>query len=112
MELEHDDIFSSEKARSVRLPPEVDVTQAFEVATSLDMQHLDLGVSQLANLKFVEDMHALSHLNLNHNLIGDPGVELLFEALAKANSTVVHVALSSNNIGDVGAETIASNLQL
>jgi len=73
---------------------------------------LDLGVAQLSNLKNVEDMHSLTHLNLNHNLIGDPGVDILFEALVKANSTVVHVALSSNNIGDVGAETIASNLSL
>lgn len=112
MELEHDDIFSSEKARSVRLPPEVDVTQAFEVATSLDMQHLDLGPAQLSNLKHVHDMHALTHLNLNYNLLGDNGVELLFDALVKANSTVVHVALGSNNIGDIGADTIAGSLPL
>jgi len=110
VDLEHDDIFASDKASNVRLPPEVDMTQAFEVATSLDMQHLDLGVSQMANLKHCEDMHILTHLNLNNNLLGDAGAELLFEALVRVHSTVVHVALSSNNIGDVGAEIIASNL--
>jgi hypothetical protein len=109
VDLEHEDILASGSS-DVRLPPEVDVTQAFEVASSLDMQHLDLGRTHLANLKFVEDMHALTHLNLNNNLVGDSGVEILFDSLAKANSTLVHVSLSSNNIGDVGAETIANTL--
>jgi len=43
-------------------------------------------------------------------LLGDAGAELLFEALVRVHSTAVHISLSSNNIGDAGAEIIASNL--
>jgi len=110
VELEHDDIFATDKGSTVRLPTQVDVTQAFEVATSVDMQHLDLGPAQLANLSKVQEMHVLTHINLNYNMLGDSGVEHLFSALSNAGSSVVHISVGGNNIGDVGAEFIASQL--
>lgn len=110
VELEHDDIFPTDKGSTVRLPTQVDVTQAFEVATSVDMQHLDLGPAQLANLSKVPEMHVLTHINLNYNMLGDSGVEHLFSALSNAGSSVVHISVGANNIGDIGAEFIASQL--
>lgn len=111
VDVDHDDLFPRDVATSsISLPTQVDVSQAFEVATSVDIQHLDLGAPQLANLSKVQDMHVLTHVNLNHNLLGDPGMELLFQALVNAGSSVVHVSVADNNIGDTGAETIAASL--
>jgi len=110
MELEHSDIVADTRRSCVSLPLEVDVTQAFGVATSVDFQHLDLGPAHLVNLRHVVEMPVLTHVNLNHNRLGDAGVELLFRALVEAQCSVVHVALASNSIGDEGAAYIASSL--
>lgn len=109
MELEHGDIVSDAKG-GVRLPAEVDVSRAFGVATSVDLQHLDLGPSHLVNLTQVSEMPVLTHVNLNHNYLGDAGIEMLFRALVEAGSSVVHVSVANNNIGDEGATTIAASL--
>ncbi|CAK0856922.1 unnamed protein product [Prorocentrum cordatum] len=107
-ELEHAEIMNG--VSTVSLPSEVDVTQVFGVATSVDMQHLDLCPAHLCRLPEVVEMPVLTHVNLNHNHLGDAGTELLFRALADANCNVVHVAVASNNIGDEGATFIASSL--
>eukprot|EP00446_Apocalathium_sp_SHHI-4_P009045 CAMPEP_0177153396 /NCGR_PEP_ID=MMETSP0367-20130122/1055_1 /TAXON_ID=447022 ORGANISM="Scrippsiella hangoei-like, Strain SHHI-4" /NCGR_SAMPLE_ID=MMETSP0367 /ASSEMBLY_ACC=CAM_ASM_000362 /LENGTH=1164 /DNA_ID=CAMNT_0018598549 /DNA_START=58 /DNA_END=3555 /DNA_ORIENTATION=+ len=109
MDIEHGDIMPDERY-NVCLPTEVDISQAFAVATSVDLQHLELCPAHLDRLCLVTDMPVLTHLNLNNNLLGDAGVEMLFRALVDANSSVVHVALASNGIGDEGATTIALNL--
>lgn len=107
-ELEHAEIMNG--VSTVSLPLEVDVTQVFGIATSVDMQHLDLCAAHLCRLPEVAEMPVLTHVNLNHNHLGDAGTELLFRALADANCNVVHVAVASNNIGDEGATTIAGSL--
>eukprot|EP00928_Gymnodinium_smaydae_P022537 TRINITY_DN18894_c2_g2_i1.p1 TRINITY_DN18894_c2_g2~~TRINITY_DN18894_c2_g2_i1.p1 ORF type:complete len:227 (-),score=48.60 TRINITY_DN18894_c2_g2_i1:163-843(-) len=43
-------------------------------------------------------------------MLSDTGVEVLFNALVVAGSSIVHMSLSSNNIGDTGAMAIASSL--
>jgi Leucine-rich repeat (LRR) protein len=111
LEVEHSDIISSDsRDTAVRLPSEVDITQCFAIATSVDLQHLDINPSHLTNLGLITEMPALSHVNLNHNHLCDAGVELLFQALASAAVSVVHVSISSNNVGDIGAKAIAASL--
>jgi len=110
VELEHADIMPLEERSNVRLPSEVDITGLFAVASSIDMQHLDLRPFHLSSLEKIEEMPVLSHLNLNHNSLGDAGIELLFGALINAGSSVVHLSLSSNNIGFLGADAIACSL--
>jgi len=95
---------------SVSLPSEVDISQVFSVASSVDLQHLELGSLHLAKLGQVKEMPVLTHVNLNHNHLGDVGVEFLFKALVDASASVVHVAVAENNIGDEGATTIAVSL--
>jgi len=109
MEIEHVDIMPDERC-SVSLPLDVDVTQLFGVASSVDLQHLELGPLHLSGLVRVTEMPVLTHVNLNHNHLGDAGIELLFRALVDAGSSVVHVAATDNNIGDEGATSIALNL--
>ncbi|CAE8615029.1 unnamed protein product, partial [Polarella glacialis] len=89
-----------QRASSISLPSDVDVSQLFAVATSVDLQHLDLSPSHLTRLVNVMEMPVLTHVNLNHNHLGDVGIELLFRALVDAGSSVVHVSVASNNIGD------------
>uniref|UniRef100_A0A7S4S9B5 Uncharacterized protein n=1 Tax=Alexandrium monilatum TaxID=311494 RepID=A0A7S4S9B5_9DINO len=108
MELEHGDIMQDK--HSVTMPGEVDVSHAFAVAASVDLQHLDLGPLHLSSLSRVTEMPMLTHINLNHNHLGDTGTELLFRALTEVQCSVVHVAVASNGIGDEGAAFISSSL--
>jgi len=110
VDIEHKDVFPVEKGGTIRLPTQVDMTHAFEVATSVDMQHLDIGAGHLVNLRQVHEMNVLTHINLNHNCLGDAGVEVLFVALVNSGSSVVHVSVGDNNVGDIGAEIIANSL--
>ena len=41
-------------------------------------------------------------MNLNYNHLGDVGIELLFRALVDAGSSIEHLAVASNDIGDEG----------
>jgi len=109
VDIEHKDIMPDERC-SVSLPSEVDISQVFSVASSVDLQHLELGSLHLAKLGQVKEMPVLTHVNLNHNHLGDVGVEFLFKALVDASASVVHVAVAENNIGDEGATTIAVSL--
>lgn len=111
VELEHHDIMPKEKKSGhLSLPSEVDVSNLFGVATSVDLQHLDLSPANLLGMPHVQDMPVLTHVNLNFNHLGDAGVELLFKGLVDAGASVVHVSLASNNIGDEGATCIATAL--
>eukprot|EP00929_Paragymnodinium_shiwhaense_P119158 TRINITY_DN91032_c0_g1_i1.p1 TRINITY_DN91032_c0_g1~~TRINITY_DN91032_c0_g1_i1.p1 ORF type:complete len:1888 (-),score=482.22 TRINITY_DN91032_c0_g1_i1:66-5597(-) len=110
LDLEHDDVIASDGRNAVRLASEIDISQLFAIATSVDLQHLDLCPAHVAKLQQVSDMPVLTHINLNHNHLGDSGVEYLFTALSQAACTVVHISVSDNNIGDAGAQAIASNL--
>jgi len=110
LDVVHTDVIPDEKGNTVSLSTDVDMSQLFGIATSVDLQHLDLGPIHLTNLKSVTEMPVLSHINLNHNHLSDQGIELLFSALVAAGATVVHVAASSNNIGDAGVATIAYSL--
>jgi len=110
LDVEHEDILPDSRGSTARLPAEVDVSQLFGIATSVDLQHLDLGPQHLSKMGAVSEMPALSHVNLNHNHLGDIGVELLFAALVGASCSVVHVSVSENNIGDAGAMALASCL--
>jgi len=110
VELEHIDIMPRDEGNSVRLPSEVDITALFGVASSIDLQHLDLRPLHLASLEKIEEMPVLTHLNLNHNSLGDAGIEMLFGALINAGSSIVHLSLSSNNVGFLGADAIACSL--
>lgn len=109
VDIQHRDIMPDERCDTC-LPGEVDISQAFAVATSVDLQHLELSSVHLEKLSQVQDMPVLTHINLNHNLLGDAGVDMLFKALVEVGSSVVHVALASNGIGDEGATTIAVSL--
>jgi len=108
VEIEHSDVVA--EGGGVSLPSEVDVSQAFAVATSVDLQHLDLCPSHLTSLAQITEMPVLTHVNLNHNHLGDSGIELLFKALVDAGCSVVHVSVASNGIGDEGAAVIAASL--
>jgi len=109
-ELAHEDIMPPDQLVAISLPSEVDVSGFFGVATSVDLQHLDLGPSHIAKLPELAELPALTHVNLNHNHLGDVGTELLFRALVDTGSSVEHVALVSNDIGDEGAAIIAASL--
>lgn len=109
MDVIHRDIMPDER-NNAGLPTEVDISHMFAVSTSLDLQHLELGPLHLSNMHAVSDMPVLTHVNLNSNLLGNPGVDILFRALVEANSSVVHVALAHNSIGDEGAASIAVSL--
>lgn len=109
MAIEHADIMPDERC-SVSLPADVDVSLIFGVATSVDLQHLELGPLHLVGLSRITEMPVLTHVNLNHNHLGDAGIDALFKALVDAGSSVVHIAASDNNIGDEGATSIALNL--
>lgn len=109
LDLMHTDILP-EDGPAVSLPSTLDISQFFGIATSVDMQHLELRPAHLERLSSVTEMPVLTHVNLNHNHLGDTGVAILFNALVAAGCSVVHVALSNNNIGDTGAMTIAANL--
>jgi len=108
-ELAHGDIMSGAEA-TISLPSDVDVSNLFSVATSVDLQHLDLSPSHIAKLPELTEMPALTHVNLNNNHLGDVGVELLFRALVDSGSSIEHLAVSSNNVGDEGAAIIAASL--
>eukprot|EP00747_Dinoflagellata_sp_TGD_P070322 gnl/TRDRNA2_/TRDRNA2_156542_c1_seq1.p1 gnl/TRDRNA2_/TRDRNA2_156542_c1~~gnl/TRDRNA2_/TRDRNA2_156542_c1_seq1.p1 ORF type:complete len:775 (+),score=142.89 gnl/TRDRNA2_/TRDRNA2_156542_c1_seq1:179-2326(+) len=110
VELEHDDLIVSDRAGSVQLPADVDIAPLFGIATSVDLQHLELSPVHFHSLSKTPEMPVLTHVNLNHNTLGDLGVEMLFLGLEKAGSHLVHVAVSSNNIGDRGAVSIANCL--
>lgn len=107
-ELNHEDIMSDQT--TVSLPSDVDVSNFFSVATSVDLQHLDLGPSHITKLPELSEMPALTHVNLNYNHLGDVGVELLFRALVDAGSSIEHLSVSSNDIGDEGAAVIGASL--
>eukprot|EP00435_Cladocopium_sp_Y103_P000550 s4456_g1.t1 len=100
-ELAHEDIMSPDLA-TISLPSDVDVSNFFSVATSVDLQHLDLSPSHISKLPELTEMPALTHVNLNYNHLGDVGVELLFRALVDAGSSIEHLAVASNDIGDEG----------
>jgi hypothetical protein len=111
LEVEHSDIISlNERDAAVQLPTQVDITQCFAIATSVDLQHLDINPGHLSSLSLIQEMPALSHVNLNHNHLCDAGVELLFQALAAAAVSLLHVSISNNNVGDIGAKAIATSL--
>jgi len=76
----------------------------------VDLQHLDLCPPHLAKLPELSEMPVLTHVNLNHNHLGDVGIELLFRALVDAGSSIEHVSVASNNLGDEGAAIIAASL--
>eukprot|EP00913_Durusdinium_trenchii_P030402 g28478.t1 len=107
-ELNHEDIMSDQT--TVSLSSDVDVSNFFSVATSVDLQHLDLGPSHITKLPELSEMPALTHVNLNYNHLGDVGVELLFRALVDAGSSIEHLSVSSNDIGDEGAAVIGASL--
>merc|ERR1740121_2547779 len=109
MELEHTDVMPESKSLA-SLPTDVDISRVFGVATSVDLQHLEIGPAHLYKLGEVTEMPVLTHVNLNHNHLGDSGTELLFKALVDSSCSVVHVAAASNNIGDGGATCIAQSL--
>lgn len=108
-DLAHEDIMSPDLA-SISLPSDVDVSKFFSVATSVDLQHLDLSPSHISKLPELMEMPALTHVNLNYNHLGDVGVELLFRALVDAGSSIEHLAVASNDIGDEGAAIIGASL--
>eukprot|EP00434_Breviolum_minutum_P011293 symbB.v1.2.009965.t1/scaffold623.1/size335370/8 len=108
-ELAHEDIMSPDLA-TISLPSDVDVSNFFSVATSVDLQHLDLSPSHISKLPELTEMPALTHVNLNYNHLGDVGVELLFRAMVDAGSSIEHLAVSSNDIGDEGAAIIGASL--
>lgn len=108
--IEHGDIIPETITNAAQLPTEVDLSQVFETATSVDVQHLGIETQHLVNLSNVTEMPVLTHVNLCHNNLGDAGVEALFAGLVAAGSSVVHVAVSSNNLGDAGMEAIARSL--
>jgi len=110
VEIDHEDIMPNQYSGLVKLPSDVDIKQLFTVATCIDYQHLDLRAVHFAGLDLVGDMPALTHLNLNHNTLGDAGVELLLGGLVAAGSNIQHLSICANNIGDFGAGTIAVNL--
>jgi len=109
-ELTHHDVMPPDQLAAISLPGEVDVSGFFAVATSVDLQHLDLGPAHITKLPELTELPALTHVNLNHNHLGDAGTELLFRALVDTGSSVEHVALVSNDIGDEGASIIAASL--
>eukprot|EP00931_Biecheleriopsis_adriatica_P065100 TRINITY_DN39724_c0_g1_i1.p1 TRINITY_DN39724_c0_g1~~TRINITY_DN39724_c0_g1_i1.p1 ORF type:complete len:1898 (+),score=373.96 TRINITY_DN39724_c0_g1_i1:40-5694(+) len=110
-ELMHDDVMPPGQSGSIiSLPSEVDVSQLFGVATSVDLQHLDLSPAHIAKLPELTEMPVLTHVNLNHNHLGDVGIELLFRALVDAGSSIEHVAVAANDVGDEGAAIIAASL--
>ncbi|CAL1127485.1 unnamed protein product [Cladocopium goreaui] len=108
-ELAHEDIMSPDLA-TISLPSDVDVSNFFSVATSVDLKHLDLSPSHISKLPELTEMPALTHVNLNYNHLGDVGVELLFRALVDAGSSIEHLAVASNDIGDEGAAIIGASL--
>lgn len=108
VELDHQDIIPPDPRCTVRLPTEVDISQVFGVASSVDMQHMELGAAHLSKLATVTEMAVLTHVNLNYNQLGDVGVNVLFSALANSGCSVMHVAVAANNIGDVGVLSIAT----
>ncbi|CAE7584229.1 RANGAP1 [Symbiodinium necroappetens] len=109
-ELTHHDVMPPDQLAAISLPGEVDVSGFFAVATSVDLQHLDLGPAHITKLPELTELPALTHVNLNYNHLGDAGTELLFRALVDTGSSVEHVALVSNDIGDEGASIIAASL--
>jgi len=110
LEIEHQDIIPGECSGMVKMPPDVDVSELFTVATSIDLQHLDLKPKHFEHLDKVSEMPVLTHLNLSYNLLGDSGMEWLFGGLTAAGCNVVHISLTANNIGDIGMFTIAHSL--
>jgi len=111
LEIEHTDIMPDEKEANVKLPDNVDVSAVFAIATSVDMQHLDLHPAHFDSLKKVTEMAVLTHINLNYNHLSDSGAEMLMDALVNAGCSIVHLSLSSNAIGDLGVVAIANSLE-
>lgn len=110
IELELADVLPAGKEGTLQLPHDVDVTEIFSTATSVDMQHLDLSPAHFEKFSDAVEMPVLTHVNLSHNVLGDAGSACFFAALVAAGCGVVHVSLASNHLGDAGASAIAQHL--
>jgi Ran GTPase-activating protein (RanGAP) involved in mRNA processing and transport len=83
-----------------------------EILQALQSNLIDMGVSGAAAI--VEALRlnsSLQHLDLWGNQIGDAGAASIADAL-KLNSSLQHLDLSSNQIGAAGAGAIAEALRL
>jgi len=97
------------------VPVDVDLSNLFSVVSSLDIQYVGLTIHHMGHffnaIQFKDlDLGMLTHLNLNNNNLTDIGTIRLMEAFSHAGSSIVHLTLAGNTIGDEGAKAISNNL--
>ena len=88
-----------------------DLSQLGRVLTHINLNHVligDGGTQALA--EFLETNRTLTHLNMGFALISDSGATALGKAL-QFNSTLTHLSLPNNSISGVGATALATSLK-
>ena len=88
-----------------------DLSQLGRVLTHINLNHIligDGGTQALA--EFLETNRTLTHLNMGSALISDSGATALGKAL-QFNSTLTHLGLPNNSISGVGATALATSLK-
>ena len=88
-----------------------DLSQLGRVLTHINLNHVligDGGTQELA--EFLETNRTLTHLNIDFDLISDSGATALGKAL-QFNSTLTHLSLPNNSISGVGATALATSIK-
>ncbi|CAF0740013.1 unnamed protein product [Adineta ricciae] len=62
-------------------------------------------------IKALEGNQTLHELDLSHNSLGDDGIQILSQFFSLNNCEIKHLDLSSNNVTEVGAHSIADMLR-
>eukprot|EP00916_Digyalum_oweni_P014404 GHVL01023642.1.p1 GENE.GHVL01023642.1~~GHVL01023642.1.p1 ORF type:complete len:1616 (+),score=219.26 GHVL01023642.1:253-4848(+) len=104
-DLIHEEVVCGTQTR-IYLPSTISFEGLFQICTTLEIQEADLQPRHLSGIRSA-DITGLTHINFNHNKLGNVGCAILFRALAEYGS-IVHVSLADNIITDEGIASITS----
>merc|ERR1719247_77058 len=88
--------------------PEVSLEGLLSAATSFDAQYVHLYDYHLLFRRL--QLNQLTHLNLQHNCLGDPGLVRLARGLAKAGAGIQHLNVAENLISCQGISSAVEAL--